>query len=1238
MSRYPNLIDNNRRSLDEVLREVAKNHTHLSIATGYWDIEGTEKIIKSIEKFEKVRLLIGQEPFSHRLQTKNDLDFRNPENLFPEAEITYDLEKSSSSDILTKLRSTAEVLGKMIEENRLEVKIFRTPRFHAKAYIFGNEESIEGVGIIGSSNFTKAGLTSNSELNYLTDNAPKVIYEPKNDLQPHTHLSWFNALWYDPEAIEWTGKFTEIIGDSPIGDLTYGPYDVYIKTLMEIFPDELIEPHPFTDDVEEYLHPFQNQNALSLRRKLPKNGVAMLSDSVGLGKTVTASAVIDQYIKEDKYNIMLILPASLKQHWIKELEDYPWNLIYQRDFRIITHQNLNEIEEAIYKSGDRKGTRDEIDLFVIDEAHNLRNQNSKRHQAVLELLQENPNSHVMLLTATPINNSLMDFSYQIQLALKGDLVSRKVRFKARNTDTYEYIDFFEALKRIQSEAARAEKQGKEYDWNHHKHTLISGLRHYLVRSTRQGVIKGNAMKEIEGKSNTFPESKVTQFTYKYDDNQKKWLKHIIDKNVYSIFEGINPNQLNIDVMTSITQSNSHPLDFVKDIDKNQKNQNNEYIESHYNLENKISNSSILFKDVQKISIILSIYKIINTLGFAPYKIGSYEHGIYGKSIEYLRLHGSKDDNNKSKLMQLSIHNMLHTTWLKRLESSVASLYESVNYYLKRISLFEKWLERGYLVNLTDVSTLESEYGDSIEKAFEDYDEYLNELSDALEVGEEVEVKKRGIERRYADSNIYNLKQLKLDLERDKKIANFLCYILDKFKGSHEDKKIKSFASNLENVLSENKFGKKVIVFSYFSDTINYLEKELPDLLDSKVSNFKKRSRFISGQDGNVKKIAQLFSPQSQKYDLKKEDREIDFLFTTDVLAEGQNLQDAAVLVNYDLHWNPVRMIQRNGRINRLGSNFEEILIANARPHEDLETYLKLVRRLESKIDGIKNTIGTDQSVLGEKENPIEFTDTLEESYGFYSIDDEEASKVLIELEDKDDVLDWVDDYSIELRNFLDDNSDTEIERVKSIPIGKWNFLPKDDSTYTILTDIIGLYKTDVIYTSTKEKIEDYAFVKIQKSAEKRGPFSNVIAKYMPEYEALERIKTIPEDNQRKVDSIDVNREEYINKGSTELTYNFNTYKTIYEIKPAAVRAITAIRNNFPDDNLIETIESSITRSNEKREFEILVRKINKEIKENNRLYISTVNRFRELYNNLKEKNNLNNELTKIEGVLFYADK
>lgn len=1223
MAQYSQFIDNRRKTLADSLRVIAPEYTVLRIATGYWDLSGTLEIIDELNNYTKIQILIGQEPLANHLQRKYNISL-NENDLFPDNYISSDLEDYGSSDEINELRDVTRKLVRLIKEGRLEVKVFRKPRLHAKAYIFGDLGDGKSVGIIGSSNFTKAGLTTSQELNFLTDDYKIVEFEPRTDNQENGHITWFDELWNDDSAEEWTGDFTEILASSPVGDKTYGAYDVYIKTLMEVFPDELIEISPFDSDIENILHEFQNQNALNLRRKLDTMGVAMLSDSVGLGKTITAAAIIKQYIHDGKKDIVIIPPASLKQQWIDELESDRWDLVNNRDFTVYTQQDNEKIQLLIDRSKKRKYTHDEIDLFVVDEAHNLRNSGSTRHQQILELFQENPNAQVLLLTATPINNSLMDFANQIQLGSKGDLVSVNVPYTTGKS-TLEYIDFFEALKRIQSQITRAEKSGEKLDWNTYKNTLTSGIRHYLVRSTRQGVIKRNAMKSINAGNKLFPDTRVEQFSYSYGNDNVLLIKNTIEDKISTIFENINPSKLNLNFVSEITQRTLHPIDLYKKIDIMQKEKNFTAVLEDNDISSKYSHLNLINEN-ESDTVFPLIFQLINFLGFTPYKSDSYKHDIYGKTIPEIR---SMNISSQQRT-QLAIHNMLHVTWLKRLESSMMALLKSIENYQKRIALFKKWLNKGYIVSLGDISLLENDYGEDINKAFEEYESYLKELEEATDEDPET-IKKRGIEQKIADADVYNLKQLYADLERDKQITDVLVQLLSLLTAQGKDEKLNIFAKSLIDKMKTGKYGKKILVFSFFSDTINYLKEHLPSLVETELLDFSDQSAFISGNSKEVEQIAKCFSPKSKDYQIKKNEKELNYLFATDVLSEGQNLQDAGILVNYDLHWNPVRMIQRNGRINRLGSTYDEILIANARPNDDLEIYLKLVRRLESKIDVINETVGNDQSILGEDSNPIEFNDMLD----YYNPDVVTAGEAVKKLENQSDPLDWTDDYSLELRAFLENNKDEEIERIKSIPKGKWNYLPKKSADMVDPTEVLGLYTTSGKITTTGEKITDVGFVRITMSGQSRGPFSAIIAEYMEEKVALKRIKTTAENNNVNTDTIQLNREKYISNGKTEVKVQFDTNKSTFDIKPSHKKALEIVSSYFSID-LLGLVQRGIKKSNEKRTFEQLVRQLNKEVKESGAPFSTTIRKFEVFINQLLEKEDSERKLDKIEGVLFYA--
>lgn len=1229
---YSQFIDNSRQKLSHVLNEIAPKYKTLRIATGYWDLAGTLELIDDFEQYEKIQILIGKDPIAHRLQTHYNIDMTAPENLFPEADIKHDLQKYGNSEELEQLRDTAKKLVKLIKSDALEVKIYRNPRLHAKAYIFGELGEADSIGIIGSSNFTRAGLTSNAELNFLTEDYHIVEFKPTSEKQQNGHIVWFDELWQDAE--DWTGEFSQIIIDSPVGDCTYGAYDAYIKTLMEVFPEELQSVDPFDKDIEEVLHPFQNQNALDLRRKLDRLGVAMLSDSVGLGKTITAAAIIKHYIDDGQNNICIMPPASLKRQWIDELEGERWNLREGRDFRIISQQDSGRIQEQIDYFQNHKNTRSSIDLFVIDEAHNLRNQGSSRYQQILELFQENPRAKILLLTATPINNSLMDFANQIQLGSKGDLVSLNVPYISKKGSSLQYIDFFKALKLIQSEATRAEKRGEQFDWDFHRNTLVSGIRHYLVRSTRQGVIKNEQMNLLEGQTNLFPTSTIEQFPYSYLQEDDDFVYQSLLKAKNTMFENMSPTLLNLDLASELTQRTSHPLDLYRKIAEEKKS--GIALSEKYGFSNKFENESIFLAVEEKLSVIPAIFKAINFLGFAPYKPDTYSYEIYNKTISEIRALNKKGNEAGKLRTQLAIHNMLHITWLKRLESSTATLKKSVKNYQERISLFEKWLNKGYIVSLTDAATLDNEYGEDIDKAFEDYEKYLSELDEAVSQGTEQDVKRRGIEKKEADESIYNISQLKIDIERDKNICAFLIDMLTKLDEKGHDGKLNAFVDAIVKRLDENKYGKKLLVFSFFSDTIDYLRERLPEVLEDRIPNFSKRAEFVSGNSASVEDVSKRFSPNSKKAHVNKKD-ELDFLFATDVLSEGQNLQDAGFLVNYDLHWNPVRMIQRNGRINRLGSTYDNILIANVKPHADLELYLKLVRRLEHKISTINNTVGNDQSILGEKENPIEFHDMTGTDV-IYDDDSEKASKAMEDLENTGDILDWADDYSIELKKFLDVHKDDgEVQRIQNIPEGKWNYLPKSTDSSENPDEVLGLYRAKGKVSATGALIKDIGFVSIAKSAANRGPYGSIRASYIQEQDALQIIKTTPDDNERLSDEIAVNRSEYIAKGETEISVHFESSAPVYSIKQQGNRALEIIKGYFePSYDLVGIIKKGIRYSNDKRTFEQIVRDVNKQNKEYGAVTPRVIKNFEALLDKLLLAESEEKKLEKVEGVLFYA--
>jgi len=260
----------------------------LSIATGYWDLRAMQLVYDSVKSYSHIRLLIGREPLIPRHR-----QYR-PEPDYPDKDFFFDLEQMQPTP---ELRVLVRDIKNLIDSGVLEVRLYRKQFLHAKCYIFGGYDSEEAIGIIGSSNFTRNGLSYNTELNALEPDHRIVTYKPTTEKQEVGHLYWFDQFWYDPTTEVWNGSFKEIIGHSPVGDTLYSPYETYIKTLYELYQEELEE-----EDIDKSikgshdLYDFQTKNVHALVRRLKKYKVAMLADSVGLGKTYTAIEVIKQYL------------------------------------------------------------------------------------------------------------------------------------------------------------------------------------------------------------------------------------------------------------------------------------------------------------------------------------------------------------------------------------------------------------------------------------------------------------------------------------------------------------------------------------------------------------------------------------------------------------------------------------------------------------------------------------------------------------------------------------------------------------------------------------------------------------------------------------------------------------------------------------------------------------------------------------------------------------------------------
>lgn len=1044
---YPKIIDNDRVTLKNTLERISKDFSEISIATGYWDLSGTSQIIDSLINYKKIRLLIGREPLIPRHQ----LSAIEPD--FPNQDLFNDLESLPATKIAME---TVKKIKKLQKKGVLEVKVYKKSFLHAKCYIFGNYDTEHAIGIIGSSNFTEAGLIRNSELNTLESDNRIVTFKPNTKQQEVGHLFWFNQFWND--AVDWNGEFTEILEQSPSGDILFSPYETYIRTLYELFKDELEDEQNETTiqtgGLE--LHEFQKKNVQALLRRLNKYRFAMLSDSVGLGKTVTAAEVIKHYVDSDegKKRVVIISPKSIKEQWIKELTQWGIpNLIP------IVLQNPGEIERT--KELD---TIAGVSLFVIDESHNLRKSTGKRFEQIINWLKQNPKAHVLMLTATPINNQLSDITNQILLGARGYSDIFRFAMKDKKSKQTINVTFNKAIEQLAKNIKEDAKKGKPVDFEEIKRMMTPIIRTFVVRRTRQGIKKEYGGLKQNGLIKNFPDSICENAKYNFP------------KDVSALVRGVKSADIPVEKIYTLKPETVleecrallHPLRQINGIDGDKTN-------------NELSEESPTY----------FIYQLVLMLGFMPYRYLMYRTKYYSKNLEEIFNMKLSSEESKALQLQVGLYGIFRTIFLKRLESSVEAFKMSLQNYSKKLEVFKNGVLINKIISIKDVESAEAMIKLKSELEEEMEDESLSEA--------EAEIIKDII-----NPTNYEKEKLLEDIEKEEKIIAILNKQIDIL--GNNDAKLLKFTKLLKELRTKLPAGKKVLVFSYFADTVAYLEKKLySKSLINNISN----TAFVSSKNrADAEKLAGRFSPKSKMYNIGIGETELDYLISTDVLSEGQNLQDCGVIVNYDLHWNPVRMIQRNGRINRLGSTFDKVYVYNLAPESKLESYLHLVQRLEGKINLIKYTIGTDQSVLSEAVNPMEFTDTLED---IYSSDDIKRQKALEKAEEAADFLLSEDDYVLDLKRFHNDTDYPEKykKEIYTIPKNKWAVVPNKGSLD--VPDIISLVKL-----ISKDKFVDHQFVSMARDTN--------LFQSQTKLQILEWLKTTKENNKRIEDKITLNRQ------------------------------------------------------------------------------------------------------------------
>lgn len=882
----PDYIDNSRYKLQTILKTLIEeeNQIILDIATGFFRIEAWVRLEAAMNRLTNLRLLIGRDP-TIRPAESDRIDLIR----YFRRDIQQELEEE---DFKASYKQQIDRMIAYLQQDHIQVRLYGATNgefLHAKAYIFDH------YSIVGSSNFTPSGIYHNRELN--------VVNKQRAIAQDLRH-NWFTEFWnHESVDVDYKTKLIDALNASKFGSKAYTPYQVFLKALYELFKDDTIIGEGDRTSLE--LASFQQEGFERAVRLIERHNGCVIADAVGLGKTFIGLRLLDYYLiklKKPRFvpRALVVCPAQLKRLvWDKKLDEFgiKADVISHEE---ISRQNFNLHNYARY------------DIVVVDESHNFRNSATNRYRNLLKLVSSGKrNKRVVLLTATPINNSIFDLYHQILLLTRGSETYYR-EWGISNLKTY-----FKALA----------KGGVE---------ITELLMQTMVRRSRQDVIRRQSAGEeirINGKLIHFPKRQLEQFTYNFEDS------------FAGLYTGIanQIDQLNLPAYNIKA--------FKKRKDKEEE------------------------KEVKRNDALVALQKAL---------------------------------------------------YFKRFESSLLAFKNSIRN------------QRDFQTNFYEILTQQRRLLDS-----KNFRKLVLAVETDEEEGKSVNTIIQSLDE--VESKDYNLNQLQQQIESDLTILNNIITKLEIIESSAAvntdyDRKLAAF----KHLLTTQLQGQKILVFSYFKDTANYLYKQLITDIDwlsqMQVNGQALVIELLTGatsskqREEKVKQFAPKANAQSDEELTLLKENPIDILICTDVLSEGQNLQDAGVLINYDLHWNPVRMIQRAGRIDRLGTDYDELFIYNCFPEQGLEDLLGLVKRLQQRIATIDREVGLDSSVLGETVSDR----SLEELYRLKMADtDAEKQAILEELEQSADLVS-LDEMRLPLLEFLQEASK---EIIDDIPFGihsTWN--------------------------------------------------------------------------------------------------------------------------------------------------------------------------------------------------------
>lgn len=819
----------------------------LAISTAYFNPGGFGLLADELEQVAKVRILLGAEP-------------ERPERKVRPLSEPADPGRAARARVIAALGdhvrtleqdrnllgfdidsdTTARRLVEWLRSGKVEVRRFETGFLHGKAFIVTTDH--EGV-IAGSSNFTYAGLAVNIELN-LGDYNPPVVGQV---------VDWYEELWEQANPFDLAALYAARYE-------AHSPYLIYLRMLYERYGEELRQEAEEAQQPGIHLTSFGRDGVWRARRILEERHGVLLADEVGLGKTFQAGELIREAVHDRRQRVLIIAPATLRDGmWKKFLATHQLAAELHSFDDLAQDRQLNPAATGNKLMFDRR----DYAMVVIDEAHNLRNPATERANAVRTLLAGSPPKDLVLMTATPVNNSLWDLYYLLAYFVRNDAAFADSGIRSMR-------DHFAAAMAMNPDDLSPEH-------------LFDILDTVAVRRTRSFVknFYPNDTIKVDGQNVpiVFPTPRVRKATYDLDE-----------------------------VLPGFFDRFAHALDGERGVEDP------------------------------------------NVLSLARYAPSGYVIG------------GDVDAH------EVQMSGLLRSGLLKRFESSTYAFARTCRRMIDSHDAFLALVENGKVATGQALADWVATDSDDVESV----DRFMEHNVDVLE-----------------DADGFDVEKLEADVEADRELLVALADEAEAVERA-SDPKLAALVDQLARIAAdaaeegvgeaETRDKRKVLVFSYFADTVEWITEHLLEIVDDEpgLAPYRGRITSISGTAGSKEEVLFGFAPRTTEAPEGADGDLYDIVVTTDVLSEGVNLQQARHIINYDLPWNPMRLVQRHGRIDRIGSSHPEIFMRCFFPDQQLDELLGLEERLHRKIAQAAVSVGVGEVLPGSESSDRTFAETREE--------------------------------------------------------------------------------------------------------------------------------------------------------------------------------------------------------------------------------------------------------------------